>query len=53
MSENFAKLHKALDKIYDKLKSNKISWLAIMAGISLILIPLMWDKIKSFFSTIS
>lgn len=53
MADSFDKLHKALDKIYDKLNSNKISWLAILAGISLILIPLFWDKIKSFFSAIS
>lgn len=53
MTERFQKLNKVLDKIYDKLNAKKISWLAIIAGLSLVIIPLFWDKIKGFFSSIS
>lgn len=53
MLKSFKKMHKQLDKIYDKLKSSKVSWLTVLAGVCLLLLPFMWDRIKSFFSSIS
>ena len=53
IADMFTKVDKQLSKIHDKLSSNKVSWLAIVAGLSLVLIPLFWDKIKGFFSSLS
>jgi len=45
-------LQKNLDKIWDKLNESKISLLEILALVSLVLIPMFWDKIVEFFKAI-
>lgn len=49
-NKQFEDLNEQLEKIWKHLNKSKISWLAILAGISLILLPLFWDKIKGFFT---
>jgi len=49
-NKQFEDLNGQLEKIWNHLNKSKISWLAILAGISLILLPLFWSKIKGFFT---
>lgn len=42
-----------LETIYKHVTKKKLSLLGILAVISLFLIPMFWDKIKSFLSTIN
>lgn len=53
MADGFKKLNDQLKKMYDKVNKSKISWPVILLGVSLLLIPLLWNKITALFSKIN